>query len=576
MGIFEAGETGGRRGNERDNSSRDISGRSKSNGGSNADNGDILHNSSSRANGKTEDNGIRFRFIGKKGAANLDKAEEATTRLDNLSVAREMETAGKDAKAIKLATGWERGADNKWRYETEDAKLKETLTIEGKEFKRDEVEMLWRNGKLIDHVDSPTLFEAYPELANVRIETDSMTGDNVSNGGYDGKRNMIIIHASEPKYLQSILNHEIQHAIQHIEGFAKGGSEETANEIQEKARAWAWKNALEETAKELPELAGTTALEKALVEEYEKDGLEKYIPTEEQRIKGFNLYVRGYDGEGYEQAYNQMAKVIGREGYATYRRLAGEVESRNVQKRMGMTEEERRNSLATETEDVAREDQIFIYDNWGVSAMMGSRVDARMAQVAAELEGRELTEEQRVVADVFGGKADNLTISVKTKDGNTRNVVMRQGNEMNAGTKHSLYRHYGTGSGVITGEDIVSIPEVIANGERTESTRGNTRLAVYRLTNDNGTRLTVVNEIKKDGEVFNDFYTNKKASNQTPQMPNGDTQSSARTNDSNASEDKGSDNSLNEQENETRFRTEEENGEGVSLDEVRTTPLTFM
>jgi hypothetical protein len=39
--------------------------------------------------------GVKFRFIGEKGAGALDKAEEATTRLDNLSVAREMEQSGK-------------------------------------------------------------------------------------------------------------------------------------------------------------------------------------------------------------------------------------------------------------------------------------------------------------------------------------------------------------------------------------------------------------------------------------------------------------------------------------------------
>ena len=38
-----------------------------------------------------ENDDIRFRFIGERGASNLDKAEEATTRLDNLSVARDME-----------------------------------------------------------------------------------------------------------------------------------------------------------------------------------------------------------------------------------------------------------------------------------------------------------------------------------------------------------------------------------------------------------------------------------------------------------------------------------------------------
>jgi hypothetical protein len=41
--------------------------------------------------------GLFFRFIGERGAERLDKAQEATTRIDNLKVARDMEKAGKDA-----------------------------------------------------------------------------------------------------------------------------------------------------------------------------------------------------------------------------------------------------------------------------------------------------------------------------------------------------------------------------------------------------------------------------------------------------------------------------------------------
>ena len=73
---------------------------------------------SKRFNTRKKD--VRFQFVGQQGAAALDKAEEATTRLDNLGMAREMESQQKDAKAIKLATGWERGADGKWRYEIMD------------------------------------------------------------------------------------------------------------------------------------------------------------------------------------------------------------------------------------------------------------------------------------------------------------------------------------------------------------------------------------------------------------------------------------------------------------------------
>ena len=44
----------------------------------------------------------------------------------------------------------------------------------------------------------------------------------------------------------------------------------------------------------------------------------------------------------------------------------------------------------------------------------------------------------------------------------------------------------------------------------------------------------MLTEVQQSGEVFDDFYTNKKAPRQTPQMPNGDTQQSARTNDADA------------------------------------------
>lgn len=73
----------------------------------------------------------RFSLIGKKGAEALDHAEEVSTRLDNLNVARQMEEAKKDAKAIKMTTGWERGADGKWRYEIPDAKLSDMIDIDG-------------------------------------------------------------------------------------------------------------------------------------------------------------------------------------------------------------------------------------------------------------------------------------------------------------------------------------------------------------------------------------------------------------------------------------------------------------
>ena len=76
---------------------------------------------SKRFNTRKKD--VRLLFVGQQGAAALDKAEEATTRLDNLGVAREMERQEKAAKPIKMATGWERRGAGKWRNENVEGEL---------------------------------------------------------------------------------------------------------------------------------------------------------------------------------------------------------------------------------------------------------------------------------------------------------------------------------------------------------------------------------------------------------------------------------------------------------------------
>lgn len=264
---------------------------------------------------------IRFSLAGERGAAAADKAEERTFRMDNLSVAKDMEKNKKKAKAIKMATGWERGADGKWRYEMPDAKIKDTMDVGGGHIvKRYEDDMLWNGGKLSEVIDAPELFKAYPQLKGVRIDTDAIMNDMPSHGEYDSKTNTITIHADELKYMNDILNHEIQHAIQDIEGFAKGGSPRLVRgEVKKR---------FDEVTKQIKQLRaeGKEDEAKALIEK--NRGL-------------YNAYTKNDD-------------------FNSYKSLAGEVEARNVQERMNMTPEERRKTLAESTEDVARKDQIFL------------------------------------------------------------------------------------------------------------------------------------------------------------------------------------------------------------------------
>ena len=504
----------------------------------------------------------RNSLIGEQGATALDKAEEATHRMDNLAVARDMEAEGKDAKSIRMATGWERGADGKWRYEIEDigeietpdeaiARMgKERKAIEKdrerldyvvyqrlprnateeqkakmKELRKRHKELvkksseLWNaiydksNSKLGVHLseyigNDNELLKAYPELRNIDVsfvENSAMINEGF-NGSFNGHTIWINPYAENAR---SILIHEIQHAIQNIEGFAKGGNNKTADMLRDKARVWAWRNALIHTAKERPELSGTTAVEKALIEEYKEDGLEDYIPSEEQRIKGLNLYLRGYDNEGYEQAYNQMHKVMPREDYTTYRRLAGEVESRNAQKRMDMTAEQRRETLLSETEDVAREDQIFLMENGGVSGM-GSTVVKRKADIAMKLKGKDISPTQLKVVDAFATDTNNLTIDVVDTNGKQRSITLKQGQDNKAGVKHSVLKHYETASNYYTAEEILLIPQIIEKGERIQN--GN---KVSYKAEVNGVKFTVTTEMRRGNEEFTNFFTNRKPINKS-------------------------------------------------------------
>ncbi len=509
---------------------------------------------SKRFNSRKKD--VRFSLIGTKGAAALDKAEEASVRLDNLAVAREMEATGKDAKTVKMATGWERGADGKWRYEVQDFDVDvhgmarrnhlhdklpwgkeyeamvdklfsdEMLTAE-EEVRFDELSSLAQNLQetyektetryLDDYVMDRSLFKAYPELRQVRVE---MYNDPWSLVGATWYGSADLVRINEAKFdtqdLRSILIHEVQHAIQDIEGFARGGNESTYRNLlaglREKHDSWAVIEEFEDKSKELGSDVQPIDVYYAVIDEYQSLGIEfgdGFAPSREAFDNGFNLWLRGYDNEGYEDAYNEYQRLVGKfgfgEGDSRYNQLAGEVEARNVQKRMDMTAEERRNSLASETEDVAREDQIFIMEHAG-SSEMGSRVNRHMAEIGKRFDKEDLDSNQRAVVDVYSGKKNNETITVKRADGD-RKIVMRQGTENKAGTKHSLYRHYGRSEGEITAGDVILIPEILRDGERISTKNG--KGFVYSL-EKGGIRYRVLTETVNQKEVFCDFYTNKK------------------------------------------------------------------
>ena len=363
----------------------------------------------------TEGEGIRFRILGEKGAVNLDKAEEATIRLDNLAIARQMEKSGKDAKAIKLATGWERGVDKLWRYEVHDDFDLSELESRLQESLNDGLSKAWG---IVYPSDLGELTKAYPDF-NVDIMV--WVGDEFENTGeYSpategdettfGRSASIEVKAKTVADIKDVLVHEIQHAIQEKEGFAEGGS-----------------------------VFGL------------KDKLSAELDKRVARIK--ELRAEGRDAEADElmSVSKGLAEAVinnDADTYQNYRKLAGEVEARNVSARLKMSEQERRESLLSETEDVAREDQIVLMDGLGVSEMGTNMLRTRITpeQDAAYLkavEAGDMETAQRMVDEA--AKLAMPNTKVVDENGNPKVVYHGTGSEFYTFRKTNDINELGTG-----------------------------------------------------------------------------------------------------------------------------------
>ena len=365
---------------------------------------DLLDGVDPRKHFNSRNDDPRFMFAGEKGAARADRGEEALTRQNNLDAAQKMEATKKEAKAIKLATGWERGADGKWRYEIPDgiyhpkgdAELKKALArqpwreelnglsdriLDGEGLSKEETErfnelaekeaafkadyLKKEKPHLADWLENDELFKAYPELKRVGIVfTDNMPKEQA--GYYDSKSNTITVNTNSSEDTASIIAHEVQHAIQRYEGFATGGNLKAAMEYlsgnkradvkikQQLAYKLSQEKGLGLSEEEVNSLIGHLEYEDISDDELQKqiDALcQKHNITEDQLEDIYPM------DSVWHEAYN---------------RISGETEARNVQKRMGMTAEERRVSLAADTEDVARDSQILLFSDTGKNMSLES------------------------------------------------------------------------------------------------------------------------------------------------------------------------------------------------------------
>lgn len=181
------------------------------------------------------------------------------------------------------------------------------------------------------YMNHEQLAASYPDVADIhtRIAPDDVSGHGSYHQGSDTRGEQIALNQS-PTFNsdKSTLLHELQHAIQQREGFARGGSSDG------------------------PYAPG---VRDQLIKEYVANFGKDVLPD--------NPYSAG----AYQPTPDELKQMAARwidspEGrMAAYRRLAGETEARLVQSRMNMTPEQRAASYPPDMYDVPAEQQIVRY-----------------------------------------------------------------------------------------------------------------------------------------------------------------------------------------------------------------------
>lgn len=319
-----------------------------------------------------------------------------TAALDKLSKAEQLEAKGVDNEAIRQQTGWFKGADGMWRFEIsdKDAKFKD---ISKMNFKK-QVDV---NGdtiytiKLDELLEHEKLYEAYPELRNVEVISleENQVKDKYTYGyAQAGKIVLYSKNLRNQKNGIKTLMHEIQHLIQDKEGFARGGTESEAKQIREDIKRTAEKKMREYVRNKLDELVGRDLSSEIMTEykiyiEMNRDSLNSALNYGESDARTQKLNEQAKEArEDFEKSlkkagisreeFNKITiearnledlgkvlKIQNLSDYEVYESLAGEIEARNTETRMEMTEEERKTKSPEETQDIKNADAIVVFDD---------------------------------------------------------------------------------------------------------------------------------------------------------------------------------------------------------------------
>ncbi len=139
--------------------------------------------------------------------------------------AEEMLAAGADPRLVWKETGWGKGPDGIWRTEIADDQAKMMMSSslgsdKGALVSSSEPQSI--RSSLASSIDHPELWNAYPKLADRTANLVRVAPNYEASGQFTPGK--VVVKAPDLRTAKSVNLHEIQHAIQHQEGFPTGGS----------------------------------------------------------------------------------------------------------------------------------------------------------------------------------------------------------------------------------------------------------------------------------------------------------------------------------------------------------------
>lgn len=246
-----------------------------------------------------------------------------TADVGRLADAERMEQGGADSETVRRETGWYRGYDGKWRFEIDDSKMRFINH-------REESRRTWKLDELIRH---DALFAAYPELRDYTVLNFGIS-DDVEAAFYPGLNRITLDPRLSRAEKRAALIHEIQHAIQLIEGFTVGATTDY------------WRGSLKTAEEKQLELRLRDFAAPDIFFEADMRKLLEGTPTAERDAAQTAL--EKHYGEApvreYVDLYNRLRDLRAereQDAERAYRNTAGEIEAVDVANRLGLSAKQR-------------------------------------------------------------------------------------------------------------------------------------------------------------------------------------------------------------------------------------------